>query len=370
MKYNKVIEKSSEIERSARVMQLEGLFDVPPSARSGETWRVEFDLPSEWNIGLLVGPSGCGKTIIANELWGENMIERWGWSDDKSLLDDFPAGMSIKEITALLNSVGFSSPPSWVRPYRVLSTGEKFRVHIARTLAEKKELAVVDEFTSTVDRTVAQIGSAAIAKAVRKRKQRLIAISCHYDIIDWLEPDWVYQPHTNEFYSGRYLHQRPSIELEIKRVHHSAWHVFRKHHYLDHNLNKSARCYCAFIHEEPVAFCAVLSFPHRKTPSWRISRIVVLPDYQGIGIGVKLMNFLGGVYQHTDKPFTIVMTHPGLVRSCLNSKDWYMYRKPQRSPRLGKTSKMSEWKVASSRNPAGFKYVGQPVSKEIAHGLL
>ena len=160
-------------------MQMLGIFDVPPSERSIETWQVNFDLPQEWNIGLIVGPSGSGKTTVARELFGDYIVKDWQWSQNKSILDDFPKDMSIKEITDLLSSVGFSSPPSWVRPFHVLSNGEQFRVNMARTLAESKELSVVDEFTSVIDRTVAQIGSAAIAKTVRRRKQKFIAVSCH-----------------------------------------------------------------------------------------------------------------------------------------------------------------------------------------------
>ncbi len=80
--------------------------------------------------------------------------------------------MAIKEITALLSSVGFSSPLAWLRPFEGLSIGERFRVTMARALAETRDLTVIDELTSVVDRTVAQIGSAAIAKTVRRRQPR------------------------------------------------------------------------------------------------------------------------------------------------------------------------------------------------------
>jgi hypothetical protein len=72
------------------------------------------------------------------------------------------------------------------------SNGEQFRVTLARTLAEAPELAVVDEFTSVVDRTVAQIGSHALAKTIRASNRRFIAVSCHYDIEEWLQPDGKY----------------------------------------------------------------------------------------------------------------------------------------------------------------------------------
>lgn len=203
------------INRTPRVMQAEGIFDIPPSERSAEKWIVNFDLPEAWNIGVIVGPSGSGKTTIARELFADSIVHTWDWPTDRSLLDGFPQTMSIKDIIEILSSVGFSSPPSWVRPFHVLSNGEQFRVTMARTLAEKKDLSVMDEFTSVVDRTVAKIGSTAIAKTIRRREQKFIAVTCHYDVLDWLEPDWIYEPATNEFRAGRFLWRRPKIDLKI-----------------------------------------------------------------------------------------------------------------------------------------------------------
>lgn len=196
MKIEKVIHRSVDVVRTPRVQQLLGIFDVPPSKRSEQSWRHEIDLPDDWNVGVIVGPSGSGKTTLAREAFGKELVSGWDWPADKSILDGFPTAMGIKDITGLLSSVGFSSPPSWVRPFHVLSNGEQFRVNLARTLAEMPDLSVVDEFSSVVDRTVAQIGSAAVAKTVRRRKQRFVAVTCHYDVLDWLEPDWVYEPHT------------------------------------------------------------------------------------------------------------------------------------------------------------------------------
>ena len=55
-----------------------------------------------------------------------------------------------------------------------------------------RDFVVFDEFTSVVDRQVAQTASLAISKAIRRTKKRFIAVSCHSDIIEWLEPDWVF----------------------------------------------------------------------------------------------------------------------------------------------------------------------------------
>jgi len=144
------ITRSVAILHTPRVQQLSGLFDLQ-KLKPSRTWQVDLDLPAMWNVGV-IGPSGCGKSTIATELFGGNLVKGWRWSADKSILDGFPADMSILEITGLLSSVGFSSAPSWLCPFHILSNGEQFRVNLARALAELPDLAVIDEFTSIVDR--------------------------------------------------------------------------------------------------------------------------------------------------------------------------------------------------------------------------
>src|SRR5437899_1306814 len=206
---------SVPIVRTPRVQQVEGLFDLPPSRQTEVRWEVTLPLDERpWHIGLIVGPSGCGKSTIARRLWPVQLAYEPTWPGDRAILDAFPEEMSIKDIVALLSSVGFSSPPAWLRPFRVLSTGQQFRVRLALMLAACPHLAVMDEFTSTVDRTVAQIGSHALAKTVRQRGQKFIAVTCHEDVEPWLNPDWVYRPDTGTF-AWRLLQRRPAIRLQI-----------------------------------------------------------------------------------------------------------------------------------------------------------
>jgi ABC-type ATPase with predicted acetyltransferase domain len=110
-----------------------------------------------------------------------------------------PKDCSIEEITNTFSSVGFSSPPSWLKPYHVLSNGEKMRVDLANAILQKNELFVFDEFTSVVDRQIAKIGSFATQKAIRKTNKKFIAVSCHFDIEEWLMPDWVFNTDTMTF---------------------------------------------------------------------------------------------------------------------------------------------------------------------------
>jgi ABC-type polar amino acid transport system ATPase subunit len=152
----------------------------------------------DWQVGIIVGRSGSGKTSIAKQLFPDSYIRGFDYSH-KSVLDDFPEGRETSEITRMLCSVGFASPPDWLKSYDCLSQGEKMRVDIARALCLDSSLIVFDEFTSVVDREIAKVSAYAISKAVRRSKKKFIAVTCHYDVADWLAPDWVFCTDTMEF---------------------------------------------------------------------------------------------------------------------------------------------------------------------------
>ncbi len=373
---DRVIHREVTTVETPRLAQMSGIFDLPPDLKSVQDWNISIDLPEKWSIGAIVGPSGCGKSTIAREIFGDRLVSGWDWPANKCILDGFPASMGIKEIAGLLSSVGFSSPPTWRRPFSVLSNGQQFRVTLARTLAECPDLAVVDEFTSVVDRTIAQIGSAAVAKAVRRRGGQFVAVSCHYDILDWLEPDWVYGPETNSLRlnvgpdgSRGSLWRRPKIELEIVRVHRSAWQLFKPHHYLSGNLSKSSACYVGFFRGHPVVFTAVLSFPHPTHPSWREHRTVCLPDFQGVGIGNAMSEHIASVYA-SQKRYTSTTANPAMVRHRCGSSLWQMTRKMGLGMRFSKGSTRTEMEKtkAINRLTAGFRYVG-PANPQAAAGF-
>ncbi len=364
---------TSPIRETPRVQQVRGLFDLLPAADSRSTWTA--DLPVEqrpWNVGLLTGPSGCGKSTIARKLWPAQYkafdLSAHGWAAEASILDGFPEGMSVKLITELLSSVGFSAPPAWLRPYAHLSTGQQFRVDIAHALAHAlaqspHPLVVLDEFTSVVDRTVARIGSAAIARTVRNHKLQFVAVTCHEDVIDWLQPDWVYEPAEGRF-TWRLLQRRPAIRLHLVRCQASAWPLFAPHHYLSHTLNPSAICFLASWQGRPVAFSSWLPFFGGGKPARREHRTVVLPDYQGVGIGMAVSSTIASMWTVLGYRALSTTTHPAFIASRQRSPHWRMHRAPSLAARQEKGMQR-----ATTRLTAGFEYVGPPMNPHSAELL-
>ena len=134
---------SSPVSASARARQLEGMFDVPRAEMSTVEWHGEIPYDAEpWNVGLIVGPSGAGKSSIARQLFGDAVDVPLAWGA-ASVVDDFAAGRSMDEISNVCQAVGFNTIPAWLRPYAVLSNGERFRVELARRLLEQDRKSVV-----------------------------------------------------------------------------------------------------------------------------------------------------------------------------------------------------------------------------------
>ena len=273
-----------------------------------------FDPPKQFQIGLIVGPSGSGKSTLLKQ-FGE--LKTIDWNNAKSICSHFvSADQAIKHFGA----VGLNSVPVWVKPYHVLSTGEKFRADLARSLADN---AIIDEFTSVVDRNVAKSCSNAIARHVRKEGlNNIVFASCHYDIIEWLQPDWVFDTTINRLTVGRGS-DRPEIKLEVVPCTTEAWSIFCKHHYLSNNLNKSSRCWFAIWEGTLVGFASAISFPSGSLRNaWKGHRTVVLPDFQGLGIGVRLSDAIGQIFVEEGCRFFTKSSHVRLGEYRNNNPKW------------------------------------------------
>ena len=362
------------VNRTIRVQQVEGMFDLTPAKVSQFALTAELPIEeNDWQIGLIVGPSGSGKSTLARNLWPNAVITDYQWPVNKAIVDGFPATLGVKDVTGLLSSVGLSSPPAWLKPYRCLSNGEQFRVNLARALAETPVggVTVFDEFTSLVDRTVAKVSSAAAAKAVRRRQGRqFVAVTCHHDVTEWLQPDWVYQCASGTF-TRRLLQRRPAIQLEIVKSDKKAWKLFSRHHYLNTSLATFCHCFVGLVDGEPATFTAAVPFPHPKRPGWREHRTVCLPDYQGVGLGNAMSEYIAGVFRATFLPYRSVTSHPAMIAHRMKSPLWKAIRAPgivgqvlvssgMKSFGANSNTTLNRFAKSSSvrRITASFEYVG------------
>jgi ABC-type lipoprotein export system ATPase subunit/GNAT superfamily N-acetyltransferase len=309
------MEKSIVVDQDEITKEISRSFDYEFNGKSFFKVPKLPKLPDEFGIGLIVGPSGSGKSSILSQFGVEENIE---WNPNKAICSHFN---NAQEAENRLSAVGFNSIPSWMRPYHVLSTGEKFRVDLAKRL---KDNAIIDEFTSVVDRNVAKSCSNAVRRFVDKENlKNVILASCHYDIAEWLQPDWIYDTATEKLSVGRGLVRRPEIFVEIIPCRTEAWAMFCNHHYLTNSINKSAWCWFIIWSGKIIGFTSAISYPSGTVKlAWREHRTVILPDYQGLGIGVKVSDAIGEMFFQWGRRYFSKTSHKRMGEYRNNSINW------------------------------------------------
>lgn len=315
------------VKETSRVSAIRGMYDL--KAEHGKRFELKAELPlngREWNVGLIVGPSGSGKTSLLKAAFGT--IHGELWDGDAAIVEQIN-GKDVREVTQILGLIGFNSPVHWIKPFHALSNGEQFRVNLAQIIS-KYVVAVVDEFTSVVDRTVAQIASHGVGKLVRRMRRKIVCATCHGDVKEWLNPDWVLRlDASGARFEWRCLQRRPEIELDIGRVSRQAWDRFRPYHYLSGRLHRSARCWGAWLGDRLVGFCAAILFPVRdRTVTAREHRTVVLPDYQGVSIGNRLSDFVASIAVAVGYRYFSLTSHRAMWNYRNKNGDWALAAKP------------------------------------------
>lgn len=134
--------------------------------------------------------------------------------------------------------------------------------------------------------------------------------------------------------------------------------MFAKYHYLSHSHNNASTVYYAEINGIIAGFISILHFPHPIVKNMvKIHRLIIKPDYQGLGIGGRLLDFIASEYQSNKKRVSIVTSAPSLIQSLAKSKLWVCVRKG-RTTKNGKNSAM-KGSSSSNRITVSFEYVGE-----------
>lgn len=311
-----------------RAARVKSLFN----AENGCNFDLEIegvDLSGDWGIGAVVGPSGSGKTSIGRRIFDADRVVDLaaGWHANRPIVDDIAPEGDFNTVTGILAAVGLGDVPAWLRPFRVLSNGEQFRAGLARLICEKPQEAVVDEFTSVVDRQIARIGTHAFQKAWRRENPtgKVVVLSPHYDILEWLQPDWVIDTKTKTFDRGT-PRRRPAIELEIWKVDGSYWRYFEPHYYLKLPRPIAAEYFMGTVAGELACHLAVS--PWFQNKGYRATRLVTMPEWQGAGVGTRFLDAVAQYHldghgrQNRQLTTYFHTSHPQLCAALRRSPRW------------------------------------------------
>ena len=362
------IQLSHEIKNDKYTEYIYESFDIQNKEKSNVTIEANLEhIGNKWNIGVVYGGSGTGKTTILKNYFKKEM-DISNFDNYKSLISNFD-WLEPKDATFLLSAMGLSSVPTWLRPFNTLSNGEQYRANLAFIVGKAKdnETIIIDEYTSVVDRDVAKAMSNALQKYIRRTNKKIVLASCHFDIMEWLQPDWIYSPSKGRLEIASQLRQ-PKIELSIFRCRYETWNLFKQHHYLTEDLNLAAKCFVITFNDKPCAFIAILPSPSGYYKNgFRVSRLVVMPDFQGLGIGYKILNYISSLYLTDKKTMYIKTSNPSLTNNLENNLKWKKVKDFKNIESLKKHNDKFEnkhkIKVSISKS---FKYVGETSKDDLS----
>ena len=304
------------------------------------------ELPTD-GIVLIVGTSGSGKSTILNTLGNNSQVQ---FDPRVNVIENFSTPERGEE---LLLACGLRSIPAWFRPPYTLSNGEHHRFVMAICLDQG--INVVDEFTSVVDRDTAKSLALSIRKFYDRRgtTETLYIASCHRDIVEWLDPDYVYDTDLCVLENRRSpfrLGTRPRLALTIKSSSVDYWRYFSKYHYLDTEISKSAHYYVLLLGDKPIGFHAAIHSTNRDIHSyWRGHRTVILPEFQGMGIGTQFSDAVAKIYVDKGLRYFSKTAHPSFGEHREKSDLW-------RPTSMNRKSRVGSYlnKDGTARKMAGY----------------
>ena len=130
--------------------------------------------------------------------------------------------------------------------------------------------------------------------------------------------------------------------------------MFRKYHYLNTDLHTAAQQYVGVLNGEVVCHTGIIFFPMQKGKK-RVHRLVVLPDYQGIGIGTRFIKEVAKIVNAEGYELNLTTTTPALVGALKNDPEWVLAR-------YGRSSDMKGYARYVDNGRQSLKHLGNASS--------
>lgn len=340
----------SEVSKSFYAVKAAQSLDIDVEKKSVHHLTIQPNIREDFKIGMIIGSSGSGKTTLAKKMFGEDCFKSV-FDLDRSIIDQFDDKYSYDERAIILNSIGLSSVPCWIKPAKTLSNGQRARAEAALAIANSKEdIIVLDEWTSVVDRTVAKVMSHCINKFSKKFDKRIILLSCHFDVIEWVDPDWIINCNDQSFLDRGLLRpeereRKERLEFTIRAATRESWKQFSKYHYLNDKIPGGRIFFYGLFHGDgQIGFICFANYtPKRPNKRWiyHFNRIVIHPDYAGFGLGIKLITESTKIFlkEHPSAKVMGLFSSIPVYKAMIKNKYWRF---------LGKENKIS--KVSAGEN--------------------
>lgn len=319
----------SDVSKGYRCQRAADSLDIDSEKKSVHHFKVAADLTTKYNVGLIVGASGSGKTTLSQKIWGQDCFKSV-LDPERPIIEQFPPEWSYDDCASALAGMGLTSVPCWIRPAKTLSNGQKARAEAALQLAKGDDI-IIDEWTSVVDRTVAKAMSHCVQKYARKTNKKITLVSCHYDVIEWLNPDWVIDCNKQTYENRRDMvgafKRTDQLRLDIREVGRETWPYFSKYHYLSDKLpGGKIYNYGLFQNKEQIGYVCYAAYIIGNHTTFFFNRLVIHPDYSGLGLGIHLVNETAK--NMVKKGFSIKAKFSSVPvhKSCSKDKNWKLIK--------------------------------------------
>ena len=263
----------------------------------------KFDIYKSFKIDLskqiyyFTGDSGSGKSILLGyikERYKDSYIDFDDVQIDKeeklySICND------LNDSIRMLNMVGLGDAFLYLSQYKHISDGQRTRYKLLKCLLSDKNIIVVDEFLATLDRDTAKIVSYNLQRTLRKKfsNKKLFVATTHRDLNSYLRADIL----LTKLYGTEYtLDVRAKADEENPFVKHcrttlsmqkgkDLWSKrFAQFHYRGHTISFLIDIALLDYKNEPIGIIVFKSATNKKNDIARISRVVLLPKFRGVGI--------------------------------------------------------------------------------------
>ena len=292
---------------------------------------------------LVSGRSGSGKTLACADAFGPTE----DWADAAKGKGGFVESIDVR--VARFLALGFDEFVRCGQHGRTvtqlceadpsqMSTSEAYLVSLADSIGTG---AVLDEFLTSLPPATRAVVARRVGAYVRRERIRgLVLLSCHgEEIARELQPDVMFSAETGvevdvdsvdpvltqsdtATWSPEDLIRRPTIRLTRRKiaggdkgvkvdVKKAWWAEFSANHYLGGGgFNANCQAWVFFLGDRAVAFDSTIPQPGRCVQSIRQHRLVVMPDFQGLGIGSAVTRYDAAKIITTRRPKTDVYDDP------------------------------------------------------------
>ena len=274
----------------------------------------DIDIPDNFTVAYVTGESGSGKSTILNEVFPNYKNEDIPY--DKPLYQWCGETENDEhKAIRLLSLCGLSDATMFISFYDTLSDSEKARARMFLELASNKEIIVIDEFLSTLDRKTAKALAYCFQKAIRIEGKRLFAVTAHDDLEDYLQPDVIIK---GKSYPSKFSVVQKQVTPKNPFIENIAFKYVDKSDYKDLDLAElhykgkytggTKEYLFAYLGDEVIA--CLVSIYNMSTGGRRISRVVVHPSYRGVGIGCAIVHKYISDYPDTDVVAAMALYNP------------------------------------------------------------